>query len=432
MTAKLIATVEVVVRDRYLRRAALRAPSDEQLVAALRAGEDDAMTEIDRRYRDRLLAYVRRMSAGADAEDIVQDVLARAYTALRADDRPMALRAWLYRVAHNRCLDVLRGGHGRIVLTDEIDLGADLATLPELVAGRERLRQVVADIQALPDQQRSALIIRELEGLSYDELATALETTVPAIKSLLVRARMNLARAAEAARAGRTGRAWRASCPAWLAPERRPQDARRRSPIVDRLSASSPRPAVSSSIGTRKSSAPPQRGHAPTMRRPCADVGPNHSNAQPAHLTRGERGIHEYVTAYVGGDRIVDPSRTPTRSGDWRRRPGAASPPARRTRTSLPSRAVTCVSSIGPIQPDNTTIAVAGSAAAICAGSSGVRSPPRRSRSSTSGRSARPTAIATRPRPPPPPSRCRARRAASRARARGTRRSRRSAVRGLP
>jgi RNA polymerase sigma factor (sigma-70 family) len=178
-----------------MTRALPQTASDEQLVAALRGGDDDAMTEIDRRYRDRLLAYVRRMSAGADAEDVVQDVLARAYTALRADDRPMALRAWLYRVAHNRCLDVLR--KPTPVLTEDVDLGADSATLPELVAGRERLRQVVADIQQLPDQQRSALIIRELEGLSYEELAGALDTTVPAIKSLLVRARMNLARAAE-------------------------------------------------------------------------------------------------------------------------------------------------------------------------------------------------------------------------------------------
>ena len=189
--------MEPVPRDRSITRVALRPPSDEDLVAALRAGDDDAMTEIDRRYRDRLLAYVRRMSAGADAEDVVQDVLARAYTALRADDRPMALRAWLYRVAHNRCLDVLRGGSARVVLSEDIDLGAAAKTLPEVVAGRERLRQVVADIQDLPDQQRSALIIRELEGLSYEELAAALDTTVPAIKSLLVRARMNLARAAE-------------------------------------------------------------------------------------------------------------------------------------------------------------------------------------------------------------------------------------------
>ncbi len=73
---------------------------------------------------------------------------------------------------------------------------------------RERLRELVADIRELPPQQRSALVIRELDGLSYAELAEALDTTVPAIKSLLVRARMNLAAAAEAreAQAGASAR----------------------------------------------------------------------------------------------------------------------------------------------------------------------------------------------------------------------------------
>ena len=184
-----------MARPRLLPSRPLRTRTDEQLVAALRAGDDDAMTVIDERYRSRLLAYVRRMSAGSDAEDVVQDVLTRAYTALRADDRPMTLRPWLYRVTHNRCLDLLR--RPAPLLTEDMDLGAASATLGDQVAGRERLRQVVADIQALPDQQRSALIIRELEGLTYEELAEALDTTVPAIKSLLVRARMNLAKAAE-------------------------------------------------------------------------------------------------------------------------------------------------------------------------------------------------------------------------------------------
>ena len=177
----------------------LRLRSDDQLVALFRAGNEDAFQVIFDRYRQRLFAYARQMLGGSrqDAEDALQDVFLRAYAALRANDRPVSLRAWLYRVAHNRCLDVLRGAPARVVLTEDIDLGAASATLPELVAGRERLRQVVADIQDLPDQQRSALIIRELEGLSYEELAEALDTTVPAIKSLLVRARMNLARAAE-------------------------------------------------------------------------------------------------------------------------------------------------------------------------------------------------------------------------------------------
>ena len=186
----------------------MRPLSDEQLVARLRAGDDDALATVHERYSERLVAYVRRMSGAVDAEDVVQDVFARAMTALRCDDRPMTLRPWLYRVAHNRCLDVLR--RPSALSLDELEasdaahgittsaFGHAAASAAEVAVGRERLHQVVADIEALPDQQRSALIIRELEGLSYEDLATALDTTVPAIKSLLVRARMNLARAAEA------------------------------------------------------------------------------------------------------------------------------------------------------------------------------------------------------------------------------------------
>lgn len=180
--------------------------TDEQLVDRLRAGDHGALAIAHERYSERLIAYVRRMSGAVDAEDVVQDVFTRAITALRSDDRPMALRPWLYRVAHNRCLDVLR--RPATVSLDALAgdegvrappaSGRIAASAAEVAVGRERLREVVADIDALPDQQRSALIIRELEGLTYEELAATLDTTVPAIKSLLVRARMNLARAAQA------------------------------------------------------------------------------------------------------------------------------------------------------------------------------------------------------------------------------------------
>ena len=177
----------------------LRLRSDEQLVAAFRGGREDAFEVIAERYRDRLVGYASHMLRArgyAAAEDVVQDVLLRAYRALRADSRPMALRAWLYRIAHNRCLDELRGERPAVELFEEaVGTSEDAAS----AAGRrERLRELVVDIQGLPPQQRSALVIRELDGLSYAELAEALDTTVPAVKSLLVRARMNLAAAAEA------------------------------------------------------------------------------------------------------------------------------------------------------------------------------------------------------------------------------------------
>ncbi len=93
-----------------LSTAFLRVRSDEQLVALFRAGSDDAFRAIHDRYRARLLAYARQMLRGAlgDPEDALQDVFLRAYRALRASDRPVTLRAWLYRIAHNRCIDELR------------------------------------------------------------------------------------------------------------------------------------------------------------------------------------------------------------------------------------------------------------------------------------------------------------------------------------
>src|SRR3712207_8442939 len=81
----------------------LRLRSDEQLVALFRAGSDDAFGVLHDRYRQRLFAYVRQMLSGnsrQDAEDVLQDVFVRAFRALRADERAVNVRAWLYRVAH--------------------------------------------------------------------------------------------------------------------------------------------------------------------------------------------------------------------------------------------------------------------------------------------------------------------------------------------
>src|SRR3954470_22206660 len=177
----------------------LRLRSDEQLVALFRAGSEEAFGAIHERYRQRLFAYARQMLGGSrqDAEDALQDVFLRAYGALRANERPVSLRAWLYRVAHNRCIDQLR----RPVPTqaDVFDVSRSPLHDPlDEAQRREDLRRLVEDVRRLPEAQRSALLMREMEGLSYEELAGALETTVPAIKSLLVRARIGLVEAAEA------------------------------------------------------------------------------------------------------------------------------------------------------------------------------------------------------------------------------------------
>jgi RNA polymerase sigma factor (sigma-70 family) len=177
----------------------LRLRSDEQLVALFRAGNEDAFRTIHDRYRARLYAYVRQMLGGSqsDAEDALQDVFLRAYGALRSNEREIALRAWLYRVAHNRCIDHLR----RPIppAADVFDVSRRPAADPSTATERrEDLRRLVEDVRRLPEQQRSVLLMREMDGLSYADLADALDVSVPAVKSLLVRARMGLVQAAEA------------------------------------------------------------------------------------------------------------------------------------------------------------------------------------------------------------------------------------------
>ncbi len=177
----------------------LRLRSDEQLVALFREGNDEAFRAIHDRYRQRLFAYSRQMlpNSRQDAEDATQDVFIRAYSALRANDRELALRAWLYRVAHNRCIDQLR----RPAAAPAADLETAAAPISDPIAlaeQRESLSQLIVDLQRLPEQQRSALLMRELSGMSYCELADALELSMPAVKSLLVRARVNLTQALEA------------------------------------------------------------------------------------------------------------------------------------------------------------------------------------------------------------------------------------------
>ncbi|WP_445148966.1 RNA polymerase sigma factor [Baekduia sp. Peel2402] len=178
----------------------LRLRTDDQLVALFRAGHDEAFGQIHDRYRARLFAYCRQMLGGSrgDAEDVLQDVFLRAYNSLRADRRDVALRAWLYRVAHNRCIDHLRRPTPAAEDIFDVNRGSGAEQPAEAAERREDLRRLIADVRALPEQQRSALLMREMEGLSYNDLAAALGVTVPAIKSLLVRARIGLVEAVEA------------------------------------------------------------------------------------------------------------------------------------------------------------------------------------------------------------------------------------------
>jgi len=177
----------------------LRLQSDEKLIALTRRANPAAFDALVHRYQARLLSFLRHMLGSTeDAEDVLQEVFASAFNAVRADDRPINARPWLYRIARNRALNHLRRPAAAGQDTMDVFERAAGETTAEAVHRREDFRLLIADVQELPESQRTALLMREIDALSYEQIAEAMETTVPSVKSLLVRARVGLAEAAEA------------------------------------------------------------------------------------------------------------------------------------------------------------------------------------------------------------------------------------------
>ena len=177
----------------------LRLQSDERLIAMIRRGNPSAFEVLVSRYHSRLLAFCRHLlGSREDAEDILQEVFAAAFNAILADDRPINVRPWLYRIARNRSLNHLRRIQAIGVDSMDVHFSENGATTADKVHDREQFRLLVGDIHGLPETQRTALVLREMDALSYEQIAEAMDTTVPGVKSLLVRARISLAEAAEA------------------------------------------------------------------------------------------------------------------------------------------------------------------------------------------------------------------------------------------
>jgi RNA polymerase sigma factor (sigma-70 family) len=177
----------------------LRLQKDDRLVELIREGHPRAFEVLFDRYQGRLLAFCRNMLAcEQDAEDVLQEVFVAAHRAMLADERYINVRPWLYRIARNRCLNHLRKptAEGKDTMDEHVHENG--TTTAEHVQQREELREVMRDVHGLPETQRTALLLREAEALSYAEIAQAMGTTVPAVKSLLVRARISLAEASQA------------------------------------------------------------------------------------------------------------------------------------------------------------------------------------------------------------------------------------------
>lgn len=171
-------------------RVRLRLASDEKLVALIRRGDIAAFeTVYERRSRELLSFCVYMLGSRQDAEDVLQSTFASAYRALRADEREIVLRPWLFAIARNECLSVLRARRPTVELNGEPALSGDPWRELEL---REEIRNMVADLRKLPERQRSALVLAEMHGLSQQEIGTVLGVRATQVKSYVYQARSSL------------------------------------------------------------------------------------------------------------------------------------------------------------------------------------------------------------------------------------------------
>jgi RNA polymerase sigma factor (sigma-70 family) len=165
---------------------------DEALARLVERGEERSFAALFERHHQTLYRYcLSIVRSETDAEDAVQSVFASAYVALCGRRRDAPLRPWLFRIAHNESVSVLRRRRPEAELTE----GLVAAALPveDTALQRERLSRLVTDVLELPERQRAALVMRELNGLSHEEIAVALECSPGAAKQTIFEARRALA-----------------------------------------------------------------------------------------------------------------------------------------------------------------------------------------------------------------------------------------------
>jgi RNA polymerase sigma factor (sigma-70 family) len=164
--------------------------SDEWLVGCVRRGDTAAFETLYDRHARELLGFCMYMlGSRQDAEDAVQATFASAYRALRADSRPVALRPWLFTIARNDCLSILRRRRPVVQLGREIAPGPDPAATAEL---REEVRRVFEGLRELPERQRAALVLAEVHGLSQAEIGEVLGVRADQVKAFVYQARSTL------------------------------------------------------------------------------------------------------------------------------------------------------------------------------------------------------------------------------------------------
>jgi RNA polymerase sigma-70 factor (ECF subfamily) len=171
-------------------------PDDPALLARLRAGDASAFEAMVTAYQHRVFGVALRMlGSRAEAEDIAQETFLRAHRALGEFRGEARLGTWLYAIASRLCLNRLASGERRYVRGDEDAMLRFPAQGPDAAAALERTELAAAlhdAIAALPEDRRLVVILRDLEGLAYEEIAEVLGVELNTVRSRLHRARLDL------------------------------------------------------------------------------------------------------------------------------------------------------------------------------------------------------------------------------------------------
>jgi RNA polymerase sigma factor (sigma-70 family) len=177
-------------RRRRVPARLLRLASDERLVDAMRDGSEAAFEVIYTRHHRGVLSFCRHMLGSVEeAEDAVQHTFLAAYRDVVGSRKAVRLRPWLYTIARNRCLSVLRARRER---ASDALVEPSTEHLSHEVERRHDLRALLGDLAGLPPDQRAALVLAELGDMSHDEIGDVLECPKEKVKALVFQARSSL------------------------------------------------------------------------------------------------------------------------------------------------------------------------------------------------------------------------------------------------
>lgn len=174
----------------------LRLLTDERLASMVAHGSEPAFAAIYERHHQALYRYCRSILGDShDAGDALQSTMLNAFRALNASEKDVALRPWLFRIAHNESISLARRRRPAAALEEAEELAGP--SLEGAVFANERLRQLFSDLGEITERQRGALVMRELSGLEYVDIAQALSISPAAAKQTVFEAHSALHELAE-------------------------------------------------------------------------------------------------------------------------------------------------------------------------------------------------------------------------------------------